>query len=191
MSDNRTVTTMSQANRNRNGTSMSQLTLDNSERYCVFQSGGSWFGIPALAVRRIVPRPEITPSPHSDPILKGICHIQNEFIAVVSLQALTQIQYETSPDTEQQLLTILGPRGPWGLLIDEAVSLAVLETSISTFSSHQDQWSKVTLGSATFQNQVLRILDPNAIYSYAAKLLDMYWQTAGQPNFQLTCNLGR
>ena len=182
---------MQLANNTQNATSMNQLALDNSERYCVFQSGGSWFGIPALAVRSVVPRPEITPAPHSDPMLKGLCHIQNEFIAVVSLQALTRIQYETSPDAEQQLLTILGPQGPWGLLIDEAVSLAVLETSISTFSNHQDQWSKVTLGSATFQNQVLQILDPTEIYSYASNLLDMYWRSTGQPELELTCNLER
>lgn len=169
-------------------TNMNQLALDNSERYCVFQSGGSWFGIPALAVKSVVPRPEITPTPHSDPILKGLCHLQNEFFPVVSLQALTQIQYETSPDAEQQLLIILGPQGPWGLLIDQAVSLAVLEASISTFSNHQDQWSKVTLGSATFQNQVLQILDPTAIYEYASNLLNMFWQTAGTTEHHLTCN---
>ncbi len=177
------------ASRNQYPDSMSQLSLDHSERFCVFRSGGIWFGIPALAVRSVSPRPEITPAPHSDPMLKGLCQIQNEFIAVVSLQALTQIQYETLPDAEQQLLTIIGPQGPWGLLIDEAVSLAVLETSISTFSNHQDNWSKVTLGSATFQSQVLQILDPTAIYFYASNLLDMYWQSAGQPEFQLTSNL--
>ena len=181
--------TMQQVSENQDATSKSQLALDNSERFCVFRSGGIWFGIPALAVRSVAPRPEITPAPHSDPMLKGLCHIQNEFIAVVSLQALTQIQYETLPDAEQQLLTILGPQGPWGLLIDEAVSLAVLETSISTFSNHQDKWSKVTVGSATFQNQVLQILDPTAIYTYASDLLDMYWQSASQPGFQITCNL--
>jgi len=173
---------------NGNPSNMNQLALDNSERYCVFQSGGSWFGIPALAVKSVVPRPAITPTPHSDPILKGLCHLQNEFFPVVSLQALTQIQYETSPDAEQQLLIILGPQGPWGLLIDQAMSLAVLETSISTFSNHQDQWSKVTLGSATYQNQVLQILDPTAIYEYASNLLNMFWQSAGTTENQLPCN---
>jgi chemotaxis signal transduction protein len=168
--------------------SNNQLALDNSERYCVFQSGGGWFGIPALAVKSVVPLPELTPIPQSDPILKGLCHHQNEFFPVVSLQALTQIQYETSPDSEQQLLIILGPQGPWGLLIDQAVSLADLEISISTFSNHHDQWSKVTLGSATFHNQVLQILDPTAIFEYALNLLSMYWQSAGTADHHLTSN---
>lgn len=179
---------MPPASESQTGTTINQLALDNSERFCVFQCGDSWFGIPALAVRSVVPRPNITPTPHSDPILTGLAHIQNEFIPVVSLQALTQIQYETSPGAEQQLLIILGPQGSWGLLIDQAVSLAALETSISTISNHNDQWSKVTLGSATYQNQFLQIVDPTAIYSYTANLLNMYWQSAGQTTPHLTCN---
>ena len=39
-----------------------------------------------------------------------------------------------------------------------------------------------------FENQVLQIIDPTAIYAYASNLLDMYWQNAGQPQHQLTCN---
>lgn len=155
---------------------MNQLALDNSERYCVFKSDDNWYGVPALSVRSIVPRPELTSAPHSDPILKGICHIQNEFLPVVSLQALTQIQYETSPESEQQLLILLGPQGPWGLLIDGASALAALEISISTYSNQHDQWAKATVGSATYQNQVLQILDPNAVFEYAASLIDGFWR---------------
>lgn len=167
---------------------MNQLALDNSERYCVFQSGGSWFGIPAISVRCVVPRPAVTRTPHSDPILQGICHIQNEFVPVISLQSLTQIQYETSPDAEQQLLILVGAHGPWGLLIDQAVALAALETSISTYSDLQNSWSKVTIGSASFQNQVLQVLDPHSMYQYASKLLDLFWQSDEMPEYQLTCN---
>ncbi len=167
---------------------MKQLVLDNSERHCVFRSGEGWYGIPALAVRSIVPRPVITPIPQSDPILKGLCHLQNEFFPVVSLQAITRIQYETSPDAEQQLMIVHGPHGPWGLLIDQAVGLAALEASISAISNRQDPWSKVTLGSASFQNQVLQILDPSALYHYTSNLLGMFWQTTGNPEPQLTCN---
>lgn len=157
---------------------MKQTDLSDSERYFVFKSGERWYGMPALAVRSVAPRPDITQTPYSDPILKGLCHVQNEFLPVVSLQALTQIQYETSQGSEQQLLVVFGPQGAWGLLIDEAVAIAPLETSISTFSNRLDRWSKVTLGSASFRSQVLQVLDPNAIYQYASNLLDMYWQNA-------------
>lgn len=167
---------------------MNQLKLDNSERYCVFRNDGSWYGLPALAVRNIVHDPRITPAPYSDPILHGICHTQNEFIPVVSLQALTEIQYDKARPELQQLMILLGPQGPWGLMIDEAVALAALETSISTFSNNQDRWAKATLGSASYQNHVLQILDPTAIYEYAASLIDGFWHNVDQTDLQLTLN---
>lgn len=167
---------------------MNQLALDNSERFCVFRSRNCWFGVSAVAVRSIVPRPKLTHTPLSDPILQGMCHLQNEFIPVLSLQAITQIQYETTPGAEQQLLIMLGSQGSWGLLIDQAVALATLETSISTLSHRQDKWSKVIIGSASFQNQVLQVLDASAMYHYMESLLDMFWQSTEQPESRLNFN---
>ena len=69
-----------------------------------------------------------------------------------------------------------------------AVALAALETSISTYSDLQNSWSKVTVGSASFQNQVLQVLDPHSMYQYASKLLDLFWQSDELPEYQLTCN---
>ena len=154
----------------------------------MFRSGENWFGVAALAVRSIVPRPNIAALPHADASLKGVCHIQNEFLPVVSLRALSSIQYDTSADAEQQLAILLSPQGPWGLLIDEAATLAELEISISTFSDQSDPWSRVVVGSASWNNQVLQILDPVAIHQYASRLLEMYWQTTDQNLPQLTCN---
>ncbi len=158
-----------------------ELALENSEKYCVFKSAGDWFGVPALAIRNIAPARTVTPVPYSDPTLKGICHIQNEFIPVVSFVSLTQIQYETTPGAEQQLLILNGPLGSWGLLIDQAIALAAIEISFSTVSQSSDNWSKVTLGSASFRNQVIQVLDPQAMQHYAAKLLNMYWQSSALP----------
>ena len=159
---------------------MSQLSLDQTERYCVFRCDDRWYAIQALAVRSIVPRPELTPAPQSDPILKGICHTQNEFLPVISLRALTQIQYETAAGSEQQLLILSGPQGPWGLLIDQADSLATLEIAISNYANSADRWAQATLGSASYRNQVLEVLDPVAVYEYAAGLIDGYWLHGGQ-----------
>jgi chemotaxis signal transduction protein len=159
---------------------MNQLALDNSDRYCVFRSGDDWYGIPALSIRSIVPRPPVSRTPCSDPILQGISHVQNEFVPVISFQSLTQIQYDSEPGSEQQLLIMSSPQGPWGLLIDQAIALAALETSISTFSGQNDKWSSVTIGSATYQNNVIQILDPVAMYEYAGNLLEMYWQNSEQ-----------
>lgn len=167
---------------------MSQNNLDDNGRCCVFRSGENWFGIGALAIRGIVPRPDIAELPHADASLKGVCHIQNEFIPVLSLRALSSIQYETSADSEQQLAILLSPQGMWGLLIDEATTLAELEISISNFSDESDPWSRVVIGSASWNDQVLQILDPLAVHQYASRLLEMYWESSEQIQPQLTCN---
>lgn len=163
---------------------MNHQTLDNTERYCVFSCGDRWYGIPALAVRRIVPCPELTTVPFCDPILQGISHTHNEFLPVVSLRALSEMQYESASEAEQQVLIMLGPDGPWGLLIDQAATLATLETSISNFSNHQDPWTKATLGSASYQNHVLQVLDPHSVYEYAVTLIDGFWSNSGSEQFQ-------
>ncbi len=159
-------------------TSMSRLNLDDAQRYCVFQSEESWFGIPCLSVRSIVPRPTVTRMPFSDPVLKGVSHIQNEFIPIVSLRSLLNVQYESN-ESEQQLMIFCSTSSPWGLLIDRAVGLAELEPSYSAVSPKEEQqWSKVVVGSASWSNHVLQILDPDAILSYALKLMDSYWSDA-------------
>ncbi len=150
--------------------------FDYSERICVFRSGDGWFGFPSLSIRSVVPRPLIKRTPHSDPVLQGICHLQNEFIPVLSLRSLMSVQYETASNIERQLMIMLGPQGPWGLLIDQAVALVALETSVSSFSNRDDNWSKVIVGSASYLNHVLQVLDPTAIYLYASNLLESFWQ---------------
>ena len=169
---------------------MSQVDFQNSERYCVFQSGDTWYAMPALAVRRVAPRPQLTPISQSDPLLLGLAHLQNEFVPVVSLRALTQVQYGSSSELEKQLLVLIGHQGVWGLLIDQVVNLAHLETSYSSFACQEDRWSVVTVGSASYRDQVLQILDPVALYSYASGLLEVFWQDvtrvemeAGNGNF--------
>lgn len=159
---------------------MSNLDFENSERFCVFRSSDTWLGIPALAVRRVEPRPQLTPIPQSDPILLGLAHLQNEFVPVVSLRALTHVQYENSTQLEKQLLVLAGHHGAWGLLIDQVVTLAPLETSYSSFTTQEDRWSAVTVGSATYRDQVLQILEPLALYRYAAGLLEVFWQDGTQ-----------
>ncbi len=159
---------------------MNQFALDHSERFCIFRSADNGFAIPALSIRKIVPRPDMISIPHCDPILKGLCHLHNEFVPAISLKALAQVQYESNANAEQQLLVMLGPQGSWGLLIDQTITLAPLETSISTLSEQRDRWAQVTVGSASHQHQVLQILDPSAIYQYASNLLNSYWQSTDQ-----------
>ncbi len=146
-----------------------------SERFCAFRSGESGYAVPALSIQCVTLSPTLTKVPHSDPVLRGVCHAQNEFVPVFSLLGLMQIQHEQRNDAELQMLVVHGPAGNWGLLIDEALGLTELEISISALSFKEDAWSKISMGSASFKNQVLQILDPLAVYQYAIRLLDAFW----------------
>ncbi len=183
---------------------MSNLNLDDAKKFCVFHSNDSWFGLPCLKIHRIIPRPQITVVPYSDPILRGVCHAHNEFIPIASLRSLLGASNapegssdqegwqdqavmgpagnirDDSSEVESQLMILPGPQGSWGLLIDRAVGLADLETSyISSFAPTEDhQWSTVVVGSASYANHVLQVLDPDAIYRYVVHLLEDYWLQA-------------
>lgn len=146
-----------------------------SERFCTFLSGETGYGIPALSVQSVTLRPPLTRVPHADPILRGVCHVQNEFVPVFSLLALMQTRHEQKNESEQQMLIVNGPAGNWGLLIDETLGLTELEISFSALSIKEDAWSKISIGSASFKNQILQILDPLAIHQYATNLLDAFW----------------
>ena len=164
---------------------MEQFDFNGSERFCVFQCHDQWYGIPALDVRGVSPRPRIRSVPNSDPFLCGVSHLHNKFIPIVSLQALAQINYQQDSQAQQELLTLLGPAGPWGVLIDQVIALAQLEVSISNFKNADDQWTKVLAGSASYRNQVVQILDAKSLYQYVASMLDRFWQDGHQSNTQL------
>ena len=85
------------------------------------------------------------------------------------------VEYESTQDSEKQMIVMIGSQGPWGLLIDRAAGLVPLETSISTFSECDDHWSKVVIGSASYSSHVLEVLDAASVYQYASNLLNSYW----------------
>ena len=149
--------------------------FNHSDRYCVFQSGENWFAWPSLAIRCVVPQRSVTLVPHSDPILDGICYVQNEFVPVLNLRALMNVEYESEVEGERQLMIMLGSQGPWGLFIDRAIALASLEISYSSFEQDGDGWSRVIIGSATYSKHVVQVMDSEAVYLYAARLLNMFW----------------
>ena len=157
---------------------MKQLDIDNSEKVCVFRIGDDWFGVPALSVRSITPRPQISDVPYSDPTLAGLCHVHNEFIPVFSLLALIQAHYQSTNDGQQQLLIINGQQGPWGLLVDHVVALSQLDISLAPYDEGSEKWSTISQGTATFREQVIQIIDPAALYQYGSHLIEMFWQGA-------------
>lgn len=152
---------------------MNVTRLVETDKYCVFRQGGSFFGLPATCVLEVAEDPGVSSVPGSDSVLAGLCHLRNEFLAVLDLRALAG-ENENDLD-EQQLLVISGSNGPWAVLVDRVVGLESLEVSISQDIHSADDWSAAMIGSATLRNQVIRILEPSRVYRLADTILRHSW----------------
>ena len=164
---------------------MKTIDLNEAQKYCVFESNDHWFGFSSLNIRGVIPAPEISGLPHSDPVVVGVAHVQNEFLPVINLRALLDVEYENK-NPQQQMMILSINQLNWGLLIDKAHGLSTLEVSISTLPDRDDTWSKVVTGSASWSNQVLQVLDPEAVYGYAHEMLQRYWRDAARFEFEST-----
>ena len=108
-------------------------------------------------------------------MIRGVCHVRNEFLPVVSLRSLLNIEYEAG-ESEQQMIILSNRSSTWGLLVDRTEGLEDLETSYSTLSAGGDAiWSKVVVGTATYGQHVIQVLDTDAIYQDVCQLLDSFW----------------
>ncbi len=153
------------------------ITKIEQQRYCVFRSGAGWFGLPALSIVQVAHRPKVTVIPGSHSILCGLAHVRNEFLPVFSFGKITDFD-EQEERYENQMLVINGTQGSWGLLIDQTVAVAELETSFSSLNVAEDRWSLVTAGSASYRDHVLQILDPVSLFQFIVCKLDDYWGAA-------------
>lgn len=146
-----------------------------SDKYCVFRCGAFGFALPAHSVREVTVRPAVIVVPCCASVLAGLGHLRNEFLPVFSLSALSSDEGLSDEAPEGQMLVISGPEGAWGLLIDQVVALEPLEISIAAGASPDDEWSAVLVGSASYRDQVVRILEPNGLYRLGARILERYW----------------
>jgi chemotaxis signal transduction protein len=136
------------------------------DKYCVFISDASWYALPALAVREVTPCPILFRVPATDNWLAGICHLRNEFLAVVRLDLLHRRDSGAKP-CPQQLLVVSGTARVWGLLVDEVVALESLESSVRADLDRDDGYFDFQMGAATYREQFVRLLDPHQLYGYA------------------------
>lgn len=150
---------------------MEHVDLHSHEKYCVVCQGTSWFAIPAMSVREICARPPMTPIPGAQRVLAGICHVRNEFLPVLRLCCLVAAD-ESSDTNEQLVLVMTGHNGPWALAVDKVAGLESLEASIDTDVRLDDGGSSVVIGSATYRDHVVRVLDPKGAYRFAERVLE-------------------
>lgn len=155
----------------------SGMELPASEKYCLFNRATATFGMLASVVREVASRPPITIVPDADPSLAGICHIRNEFLPVLHLREFAA--REQGRGTEQQIIVVSAASGPWALLVDRVIGLLPLEVSLCSDVGASHGWSAAVMGSATYQNQVVQVLDANAMLRLAEDVLNRHWRGAG------------
>ena len=148
---------------------MSELGNRRFQSYCVFSANGEWFAMPTVHVRDVVASPSPTTVPRSSPMLAGLSHTGSEFLPMLQLSA---------GDRNSQMLVLDGPQGHWGLLVESVASVQMLECSTEC-CGQQDEWSAVVIGSSTFRNRPVRVLDAGRLYGLAAEMLQTYWAVEG------------
>lgn len=79
-----------------------------SDKHCVFRSGTYWYSVPAVSVREITIAPEMVPVPQSHASLAGLCHLRSEFVPVISLSSLLEVDERTVSQPNNKLMVING-----------------------------------------------------------------------------------
>ena len=134
---------------------------ETSSKHCIFQYGNSLFAILATAIREITHAPLLVRVPQSPSSLGGVCHLRSEFVPVIQLGPLLGAgDFQATPSA--QLLILDSALGAWALMIDRAIAIETIEAHVDTVPRDDGQRSAV-LGTATYQAEIVRVLDPQAL----------------------------
>ena len=156
---------------------------ENNIQYCVVRSASEWYALPSGLVREVMLCPELTRVPNTSPMLKGISHVNNEFLTITAplTGGIESDESLAAEETVRQLLVLSGPDGPWGFLVDEVVEL----TSLDDFQpQHGSDRHLSFLGIATYEGNNLSVLDVDETYRNVISELKSHWQK-GFRNFDL------
>ena len=156
--------------------SMKRFEIQPGPTHCVMRRGASWFAMPAEAVGEVLFRPPLVVVPQSDPVLAGLCHVRSEFFPVLRLDPLMIDDLSALPP-ERQMAIIDSNNAPWALLVDQVSALASLEMSAAPEADVSESWSEAVIGWATYESNVVRVLDTQRFRSLAEKAL---WKVGRQ-----------
>jgi chemotaxis signal transduction protein len=146
-----------------------------NDRHCIFGAAGSTFAVSALSVCEIAERPPLVSVPDAPDVLAGLCHFRNEFLPVLDLGHFVGT---ASSDSKAAgfILVLTGHDGRWALLIDRGLALEPLEIAYAS----ADGASSVLVGTASFREDVVQVVDAEMLYHRAASLLEGNWQGNGR-----------
>ena len=149
-----------------------------NQKHCVFRCDDAWFSVPAMAVREIVVAPQIVRVPHCHPALAGLAHLRSEFVPVARLQQLLdQEAIEAGTPAEispTDCLLIFEGSSVWSLLISDTAALASLETIVSPEAGGDARHNSV-IGTAMFQERIVRVLSPTELLGTAQRCFEDFW----------------
>jgi chemotaxis signal transduction protein len=147
--------------------------IPDSYKHCIFGCGDSWFSVPAVSVREIVIAPELVRVPNCHQALVGLGHLRSEFVPVISLSRLLNIDFADHLDASDCLLVLEGSC-VWSFLISESVALESLETIVSQ-DARAENVNSAAIGTAMFRDRIVRVLNPNELLVTAQHAFDHYW----------------
>lgn len=153
--------------------------VSSSNKHCIFRSGNSWYSVPAVAVREITVAPELFAVPQSHRALAGLCHLRSEFVPVISLGGLLEVEDQQVSQRNNRLMVLQGT-SVWSLLIAEAAALESLETILAPESRMDDSYQSPVMGTAMFNDEILRVLDANRLFRLAQQTLESSWSGVPQ-----------
>jgi chemotaxis signal transduction protein len=154
--------------------------FSEASKHCVFRSGASWFSLPAISVREISITPELVRIPNCHDSLAGVCHLRSEFIPVISLTALLNIDTSQHARPHNQLM-VIDSTNVWALLVAETASLETLETIVAPDARMDDASQSAVMGTAMFRDQIVYVLEPNSVFRIAQQTLEHFWASPNQP----------
>ncbi len=156
--------------------SASRSDIPASDKHCIFRCGDAWFSVPAVAVRQIVVTPDIVKVPHCHQALLGLGRLRGEFVPIVALGRLLDIDQSNQPATGDCLLVLEG-KCIWSLQISESIALEFLETIVSQ-EARTEVNNDMVIGTAMFQDRIIRVLNPSGLLARAQSMFDQYWNRA-------------
>lgn len=145
----------------------------NSDKHCMFLCSGDRYCLPALSIRNVAERPQIFPVPLTDSVLAGIAHVEREFLPVFRFAGL--LPGKSTSANEDQLLVMADDISPWGLLVDSVVGLETIEVTLNAQRGDVSSWSSAAIGSASWGNDFVTVVDAAGLQRMIASRLDHSW----------------
>ncbi len=161
-------------------THASLSSIPDSNKHCVFRSGEFWFSVPAISVRQIVIAPELVRVPNCHRALIGLGRLRGEFVPIVALGTLLEMEQANDVSADACLLVLEGSC-IWSLLISEPAALESLETIVSQEALGENT-SNLVIGTAMYRDCIVRVLNPNGLLATAQRVLDQFWNRTERRN---------